>query len=98
MGCPGVTVDHQGVTDIQPASAAPPIAGALGLTLPVAPVVPAGEYSYGQLHETACIACRSTDGPFAPAGHVSTEADPGANPLVWAVVTCPPCTPKESTR
>jgi hypothetical protein len=77
-----------------PSLPAPPIAGTLGLTLPVIPVVPAGEYSYGQLHEAECIACRSQVGPFTSAGHVSTEADPGADPLVWAVVTCPPCTPR----
>ncbi|MFE2912801.1 hypothetical protein [Kitasatospora indigofera] len=86
------------MTDIQPASPAPPIAGVLGRTISIVPVVPAGEYSYGQLHETACIACRSTNGPFTAAGHVSTEADPGADALVWAVVTCPPCSPKESAR
>jgi len=81
-----------------PSLPAPPVAGALGRTISIVPVMPAGEYSYGQLHETECIACRSQVGPFAAAGHVSTEADPGADPLVWAVVTCPTCTPKESAR
>lgn len=81
-----------------PSLPAPPITGPLGLTLPVIPVVPAGRVLYDQLHETECIACRSQVGPFTSAGHVSTEADPGANPLVWAVATCPSCTPKESAR
>lgn len=43
--------------------------------------------TYAQLHEKACIDCRSETGPFMAAGYVYTRCIGGGR-LPWAVVAC----------